>query len=145
MGELRAVGDKLDRLQEGAKANGTLPQRLDEWRAAYAERRSIMLWKHSLLRRTQRRRSTVRSALPRTLLYLAPRRFPGPGDRFDQAGIVITHVPDARADRPAEHVFDRVGSQARLELGRIGRLFAELHRPGFGRQYHRHPVMNFGA
>jgi hypothetical protein len=52
-------------------------------------------------------------------------------DRLDQARVVILDVADARTDRPANHVFGRVGDQQRLELRQLGRIFTGQFEPDY--------------
>ena len=44
------------------------------------------------------------------------RRSSRQNNRLDQARIIVLDVADARADRPADHLFGRVGREQRLEL-----------------------------
>jgi hypothetical protein len=55
-------------------------------------------------------------------------------------GSFVFDIADADAHRPANHLIGRAGGEQRLELGHVGRLFAEPHRPCLGRQNHGHPL-----
>jgi|SRR6516162_1082794 len=51
------------------------------------------------------------------------------GGRLYQAGVIMLDVADARAHRPASHLFRWVGREYGRELARIGRLLPEPGGP----------------
>jgi hypothetical protein len=60
-------------------------------------------------------------------------------------GSLFLNIADADDHRPANHLIGRAGGEQRLELGHVGRMFADPHRPCLGLQNHGRPVMLFGA
>lgn len=55
LAKLHVIGDKRELLLEDTKANGTLMERIGEWRAAAAERRAILDRLDALSRRAGKR------------------------------------------------------------------------------------------
>ena len=56
-----------------------------------------------------------------------------PGEcSLDEARSVIPDIADARAHRPVDHIFGRLGGHQLLDLGQLGRLLAEPPWPCLG-------------
>jgi hypothetical protein len=59
------------------------------------------------------------------LWLICERNYSEAADRLDEARVVIFNIADADDHWPANHLIGRTGGEQRLELGYVGRLFAE--------------------
>ena len=82
---------------------------------------------------------------PGGLWLIRERNYNETGGRLDEARVVVLNIADADDHRPADHLIGRAGGEQRLELGHVGRMFADPHRPCLGLQNHGRQVMLFGA